>query len=1212
MPGTSDGGPSQRDRPKPPSFNRLVALELDPTHGSTAIDRRAGGSTEATSDGALVTSVGEPDEQAPDTFGLALSGGGIRSATFNLGLLQELHAQGILRVFDYIATVSGGGYVGGWLSAWRAWRARSGDTAAIFPVPPSAAVAGAPTGEFTEPEEIRHLREYGNFLAPRLGVLSYDTGRLVIAAVSATLPSLLAALSAIALALAAWLYLAASILDGQSGAWFLVGIAGVVLISAEVLWVRRGERWSWWYAFATLQALAFTAAFWWLRPLASFAQADLYNAASWPLPVIGPTTAVAGWATLFVPAGVWIGVALSFTMARWLISEVLTHRASRTARAAHDRVTSRLLFAGVAWFVIGVIWIAGVALVTSGGGAGAGLRLTGIAGTTAALAALFGVIQKAISKLPGTHHFGGRIKSWIRSRLPQIVGYATLVGMILLVVAIAIWVGGRPGQEQSLLAAAGVATAFTLITLVFFNPNEVGLHSFYRARIARAFLGAWNRGARRETEEIEDDDLPLDRLSPERPLHLICCAANDLSSEDHLANLHRGATSAVLSRVGFSVGSDWTAWPTTGAPVPTLASAVTASAAAFNSHMGSLSMAFGPAVTFVMTALNLRLGLWLPHPTRFARPWYRRPLPGFKFYRELLGFSRANGSSVHLSDGGHFENMALYELIRRHCRFIIASDCGADPDVSFDDLGNLVRRVREDFGVEIEIDLEPLSPKESGLARQPMVAGDIHYPNGDTGVMLLFKPTLVGNEPPDITQYKRRNAAFPHESTGDQFYDEAQWESYRRLGVHAARAAFHEIIRECERPHLNEVPAHWGARVFARSRMRWQAMPPGLETRLPRLVDRATELDSLLRTSGSWMVLREVYREVDDIDGIVGARSGNGSAGDGVGAGDERPALPNAPSLAESLHAIRRAILFMEETFHTENLARTYNHPLYLGLINYFARWAYAPLFRMWWPTLKALYSERFTAFMEEQYGLTALPAPEVIDPALDAQIITELTSGQHGFAMDSWRMHTDRDVRAGEETVLSYELQVRYRSARCRVQAAQAVVRIVDTTAVWDASNFFVPPGLWGIGIGEDFLDRLVTCRGAVFATDGPLAPVTHLLVRIPVDSETTPALRKERADRTQMYRAAGFREVWVRSARLDGDGVDTALLASEMPGEARWLLRCLTRSTGSNCRVLTHGRDAKSACDWSLVDSRSVSSIKPGAGAYSSRIDPSARPKG
>lgn len=202
-------------------------------------------------------------------------------------------------------------------------------------------------------------------------------------------------------------------------------------------------------------------------------------------------------------------------------------------------------------------------------------------------------------------------------------------------------------------------------------------------------------------------------------------------------------------------------------------------------------MEWGPAVTFLLTAFNLRLGLWLPHPSQWYRKRSPRPwLPGWPFFQELFSFSQAGGPRVHLSDGGHFENVSVYELVRRHCRYILACDCGADPDVAFDDFSNAVRRVREDFGVEIVVDLAPLRPGADGLAAQPMVAGDIHYPDGDIGVLLVLKPTLTGNEPVDILQYKRRNSAFPQETTGDQFYDAAQWESYRRLGQHAVHSAF--------------------------------------------------------------------------------------------------------------------------------------------------------------------------------------------------------------------------------------------------------------------------------------------------------------------------------------------------------------------------------------------------------------------------------------
>ena len=104
--------------------------------------------------------------------------------------------------------------------------------------------------------------------------------------------------------------------------------------------------------------------------------------------------------------------------------------------------------------------------------------------------------------------------------------------------------------------------------------------------------------------------------------------------------------------------------------------------------MGMVSKRVGPAVSFLMTMLNLRLGLWVRHP-KSPLPHPRR-WPGFLLYREMFGLTSASGKTdgaevpkemrdLHLSDGGHFENVGLYELVRRHCRYIVVSDCGADP-----------------------------------------------------------------------------------------------------------------------------------------------------------------------------------------------------------------------------------------------------------------------------------------------------------------------------------------------------------------------------------------------------------------------------------------------------------------------------------------------------------------------------------------------------
>ncbi|MGH7616579.1 MAG: hypothetical protein ACREPM_05065, partial [Gemmatimonadaceae bacterium] len=684
-----------------------------------------------------------------------------------------------------------------------------------------------------------------------------------------------------------------------------------------------------------------------------------------------------------------------------------------------------------------------------------------------------------------------------------------------------------------LISLAGVPIVISLATLFRFDPNEVGLHSFYRARLSRAFLGASNVGAGRRTEEDENDDVDMDNVGSGLPLHLVCCAANDLSSADHLINLHRGAVSSVLSPLGFSVGSDFHRWNDTDHRTPTLGSAITASGAAFNSHMGSKSMELGAGVTFLMTALNLRLGMWLPHPTTYARSSLRW-LPGLPLYREMFGLSRAKGPSVLLSDGGHFENMALYELIRRRCRFILAADCGADPDVGFDDLGNFVRRVREDFNVEIDIDVSPLRPDDTGRAKQPMVAGDIHYDDGTLGVLLLVKPTIVGNEPIDILQYRRRNETFPHESTGDQFYDEAQWESYRRLGEHAGLSAVQRVTDALagELPKTEIGSPRWGARLFARARMFWQPLPDGVRDRLPAIVKRIAELDAMLHREACARILPQVYREVDELDREVRRRDPKAPA---HLASPETAVLPPPKDLAPSLHVMRAAILFMEETFISEDLERLYNHPVYLGLMNYFARWAYAPVFRMWWPLLRSMYTRRFTSFLERMYDLES-----VTRLGSKTECVTVSVGEPHeGFAMHCWRLDKTRHRALREhEIMVEFNIHMHYENPYppgvdpYKVQAALARVRLEKDggalIAVWTAEDFYVPPGLWGMGIGERFLDLLVKQDNEELG----VKDVASLLVAIPEAAQSRGAVRKEGADLTTMYRAAGFCEV-----RADSD---------------------------------------------------------------------------
>ena len=161
--------------------------------------------------------------------------------------------------------------------------------------------------------------------------------------------------------------------------------------------------------------------------------------------------------------------------------------------------------------------------------------------------------------------------------------------------------------------------------------------------------------------------------------------------------------------------------------------------------------------------------------------------------RELFGLTSDRSPYVFLSDGGHFENLGLYEMVRRRCHFIVVSDAGCDPEYTFEDLSNAVRKIRIDFSVPIDISLNEIGTRSAshlaiGRIRYSAVDGAV-----DDGILLYMKATLSGDEPPDVLNYARSHPAFPHESTSNQFFNEDQFESYRMLGLHTIEQAMPAI-----------------------------------------------------------------------------------------------------------------------------------------------------------------------------------------------------------------------------------------------------------------------------------------------------------------------------------------------------------------------------------------------------------------------------------
>ena len=218
-----------------------------------------------------------------------------------------------------------------------------------------------------------------------------------------------------------------------------------------------------------------------------------------------------------------------------------------------------------------------------------------------------------------------------------------------------------------------------------------------------------------------------------------------------------------------------------------MGSAMSISGAAASPNMGYHS---SPALTFLMTVFNVRLGHWSPNPAN-ENNWAKHgpTFGGTYLLKELFGETEYTSPFVYLSDGGHFENLGLYELVRRRCACIVAIDAGQDGNSQFDDLGNAIRKCYADFGVVIDIHTNDL---KSGYS----VVGHITYPDAPLGTLIYIKPRLTGSEPADLLNYKCTHPGFPHESTSDQWFDESQFESYRKLGHWIARAVLEAPLLE--------------------------------------------------------------------------------------------------------------------------------------------------------------------------------------------------------------------------------------------------------------------------------------------------------------------------------------------------------------------------------------------------------------------------------
>ena len=826
-------------------------------------------------------------DRAPLT-GLALSGGGIRSATFNLGVLQALARARLLGTFDYLSTVSGGGYIGSWLSAWIH---RAGGVG-----PVEEALGGE-----NEPQPVKHLREFSNFLTPKRGLFGPDTQTWVATYLRNLILNLVILLSVFSavLLLPYFVVWAFASLPTQAGrTWSLFNLSpfdalvivlffvGVTMVSFNLSWTpqreapwyaqRKAVYWlitaptclALWLALAGIERLAamswvdvsicFSVAYaalwlyggvlqwiltrrgWFGRQPPAVSKPDQLSLASRLLIIATAAIAGAVGGCLFKAAAAgavaltqlgqhylatagassYPVLAMSFGFPLMLACAALTvvlhiGLVGRGFSSSFHLEWWARLGASASSFAVGWVALFAVALF----GPVLVAFIGGWIGKTFTAGWLFSTLAGVFlgkSSLTG----GAKANRWLELFV-RITPYVFILGLALMLsYFIALWLLGPTRVDCGFVEmvrrhadAIGSAeprcfyAAFALLTLVGVglaarvNVNLFSLYHAYRMRLIRAYLGASNPDRRPQpfTDFDRNDDIHLPELKhtssgkPQRPLHLINTALN-LVRVQKKAWQQRKSASFVLGplHTGYSLEDpmyDGSYRPTEQYAnegyhgrheLFSLGSALTISGAAASPNMGYHS---SPGMTFLLTVFNIRLGRWCPNPSEPA--WQRNePKVGLGYLlMELLGLTDNRSHFVYLSDGGHFENLGLYELVRRRCRLIVVSDCGADAAFTFDDLANAQRKCATDLRVEIDIDVSALRRQSAGYARDNFAIGRIRYGCGEPdGSLVLLKPALTGCEAVDVLNYASVEKDFPQVSTIDQWFDEAQFESYRKLG----------------------------------------------------------------------------------------------------------------------------------------------------------------------------------------------------------------------------------------------------------------------------------------------------------------------------------------------------------------------------------------------------------------------------------------------
>jgi hypothetical protein len=833
-----------------------------------------------------------PLKRPRDVVGLALSGGGIRSATYSLGLLQALAKapRDAFSKVDIISSVSGGGYVACFLRSLFMPR----DARGIVPRAGPAAISNPslalkpklverqhqfardvlkssindrdifwPRGQTTQRQRnpLWWLREHSRYLAPN-GPTDYGY------AIAYLTRNWLAMLYIFLLAVMCLL----TVTIGLEAAVLSPTLAEALHVSRELQWLRdiyaaqgMAAKLSPLVLLVPLPVLisaSLMIAYWMTQSMspnehdAARQRRNLLSSSVAVLVVIGIIAAVLRWVTpdVLKPISqggsatlmsgflvVGVGVITAGAVLAIISGLLLTAEGTRLTAELRRRLTNRVATSN-RWLVI----FLAAALVDSLGAALARQirEGPGVSFTTLLPTALVPALAVLMNKL-STWFGGGRTASMFAlltrfaDKVALVVGVLLFAGLTVLagaLVHLAIWSGDPWSSDVDL-----VNTLF--FTLVVFALGLLGalaegfinlssLHTFYASRLTRAYLGATNMrrliivSNPRPGFSIRDN-AASDFIQPElysradlpAPIHIINATLNETRDPtSQLVTRDRKGHPISVEPGGIRVPDEMVAWGDLEgkcAEQLSLGQWCAISGAAASSGMGRLTkLGFALAFTFA----NVRLGYWWWSPgvccsCRERTLVDRSTLlgPYLYLFNEMTARYSRSYTRKYLTDGGHFENTGALRLIEQRVPLIIVSDNGADPEFRFADLENLTRKVRLDLGGELEIlggtrlsnfagkfgctdmsvFIDPAAKdwREQLASRSSpgsVLAVQVSFVT-ETLDLLWVKPSLVPDLPPDLATYSLANPAFPQQSTSNQFFDESQWESYRKLGEFSMR-----------------------------------------------------------------------------------------------------------------------------------------------------------------------------------------------------------------------------------------------------------------------------------------------------------------------------------------------------------------------------------------------------------------------------------------